>query len=228
MDKAAFAALTDSEHWPRIHDFNFRPLTYIQQGWFSELRVDTELVEVFSQCPDEGNQWLIDKLGLGEQWVFEFPNAVSWLALADPCHLQQIIRYCGLARWNPALRQIIWREQRDRVRQCLGDKAYEFAVNAAPLLLSQWPAHLLKKTALPQNDNELLYALDTSGLELLTALLPEKRSALATRLKLKFPACFEVYFSQGEQTRFSDDARLLQLLRKVTKVATPQCLYLLN
>lgn len=227
MDKADFSSLINSEDWPLLYAFNFCPLTYIQPGWLEPLDFGGDFAQLLQRCPEQSNRWLLAELGLDGLWAFNLENAATRLALADAQSLQTIVRYCGLARWSPMLRQIVWRQPRYQLRQSLGDRAYGFAVNTAPLLLGHWPDGVLKEAPVPLESEDFLHTLDVCGLELLLALMDDGAGLLA-RLKLKFPVALASCFARAPTAALSDPARLLQLLRKVTKVASPQCLHLLN
>ncbi len=230
MDKEAYHRMIEQDNWPLIHDLNFRPLSYMDMSWFTEAGLNEDYAEVLGYCPDAANQWVLQQLNLANRFCFNFDHEAACFALFETQLLRNIVRYCGLARWHPFIKTLVWAGQRRIIREAVGDAGYDFALNAAPLLLGEWPQDILEKGELPLDSDRLPYLLDCSGLELFLMLTIDTEQALADRVMLKFPAHYKEQFSNIDKRSIptEDYPRLLQLFKKVTKVIEPQCLYLLN
>ena len=232
MDKANYQVLIESDHWPLIHDFNFCPLSYMDKSWYAELGISDYLETIIDCCTEATNHWLLDYLDLSDTFYFQFNEKApgSGFALFNTVSLQKVVRYCGLVRWSPFIRTLLWSNQRRVIRESVGDDGYQFAVNAAPLLLGSWPDDFFEKGGLPMDAKKIPYLLDCSGLALFSRLIADSGPGLKQRVLLKFSVQYKELFTDTGDTLHSPDdySRLLLLFKKVTKVVDPKCLHLLS
>lgn len=235
MDKAGWRLLIDNHLWTVLHDFNLMPLSYMDSSRWMELGLDQSFKDAVGICPEACNQCVLKALQL--ERAFEFNIEQHWLGivLAESGLLQKVVRYCGLACWHPAIQGTVWQKPRQVLREAIGPQALDYALNVAPLLLTQWPDGLLYQGRVPESPEAILGEVDRSGLQILFSVLEGIGPALMRRLMLKFPVHYQIFFPRGggqpeEQIGaiVCDRERLQLLVRKVTRVVEPQCSSLLN
>ena len=170
--------------WGKVIEFNFSP--QLDHGYLVDALKPLAAAEV-------EDEFLLAKAAArafkGLPKFYDFSTPFRRLALLQPKKLWQLILYAGTALHHRSLRKVIDKVRVKDLRRKLGS-AYDFALNAAPLLAPP-------KTAAEMPQAAAEFAL--SGHQLLATAMAKEPPALQNLWELRFPA------NLGRRTTVDDD-----------------------
>jgi YOP proteins translocation protein K (YscK) len=116
------------------YEFNFFPLNYIHQSWFSVILNGELLDRLNAKFPNNEklSSHILDILKISDKFVWDFGTDVLKLALLEPLLLWRLQLYMGLVLYSPVLRKIISGDLRRTLMEEIGVEGFEFAIKKAP------------------------------------------------------------------------------------------------
>jgi hypothetical protein len=168
-----------------IHAFNRYPGGYAHASWL-EGRINPGCFETLrkSRRGMRGlSRILLRQNNLHAKHCYDFSASVRRLALLPPDMLDKLTLYCGLAVHHRQLAALVERRTLTVVKHQVGEAAYRFAVQRAPLLLGATPADLQDW----DGRGDFRAFASQNGVAFFLSLFHEAPPAVTLRLALKFP-----------------------------------------
>lgn len=213
----------------RVAEFNLYLARYIHSSWLTNI----EFSPLIIQLGNSGNadfhlsQYLLEQFDLAHSFDYDFQPPVKRIALVDENALCRLALYLGIILHEESIRNVVRRQERLALEECLGKEAYRFAVKKAqfvgrasdrlgPSLLIDWE-HLDRFKAF----------LETSGHQVMDIAFSNLSEAFRQRLVLKLPSHWQESLEQQENLSLSV-AQCMTLVLKTHKEANREWRHLLS
>ena len=168
----------------RILALNFDPLSFAHAGHWRQFVDPALAAKLRGQPRVRANflRWLRARLGLPEEYCYDFAEPARRLALLETADLRRLLRLAALTLAAPVLRRLVRPSERAQLQAQLGDEAWHFVLQRAPLY--HWPESLPRPEI---NLANLAHDMSAAEDRLLAAATHHYPAPLARRLQLRFP-----------------------------------------
>jgi hypothetical protein len=168
----------------RILALNFDPLAFAHAGHWRQFVDPVLAVKLRSQPRVRAHflHWLRERLGLSEDYCYDFAEPARRFVLLETADLRRLLRLAALALAAPVLRRLVRPAERAQLQAQLGDEAWHFVLQRAPLY--HWPEKLPRPEISFAN---LAHDMSAAEDRLLCAATHDYPAPLARRLQLRFP-----------------------------------------
>lgn len=167
-----------------VWEFNFRPDHYTHDSWL-ELMPDGPLIKKLVGCNRSAErivEHLLQRFGLENQVFFNFSNSLTRIALWSGKDLERLILHIGAVFYHNKVRQVVLREEVQKLQDQLGSDLFLFMQRRARLMLGKMSFNLNMPDVL-----SIRQSVIAAGLLCLHEALREYPPALRKRLMLKLP-----------------------------------------
>ncbi|WP_394390331.1 SctK family type III secretion system sorting platform protein [Shewanella woodyi] len=208
-----------------LHEYLFRPLSYIDESWLAHLSYGREL----SRLPDwrnnpKLNEWVLEVSGMNPLVIAEYSHPVRCIALLPTKDLRLLLHYIGVSLHRQSCKQVILKLPRQRLLERMGESSYQFCMNQTQFLLSSWPNEWAK--TLPYSIPDDYF--EACGVTFVASLLEPSQLEMIKGLRFKLPHAFDLFFDQANDVKIEDRVLAYQLIKKISKRVIPQCVHLLK
>jgi hypothetical protein len=201
----------EGDRWAdKAAEFNRYPTRYAHPSWIPEGWAPwVERFAGLGRAEAELGRCLLGAWGLDARPCFDFTLPARRLALLDAAPLRRTVLLAGLARHAGAISRLMERGRVLELKGQVGDAAYRFATQRAPLLAGP----------LAEGANGAAEGADwftrslAAGLGMLGACLGAEHGGVSARVALKFPRACAPYLDAGGGQGTVDG--YLRLFRKV-------------
>ncbi|MCD0457875.1 Yop proteins translocation protein K [Roseiconus lacunae] len=169
-------------------EFNHNVFEYVHQDWLNGWISHQTYQRLASSRRGRGylRQVFFDRFKLEPQGVYDFRASATRFSLLHPAELETLCLRLGMARYHRIFSRIIKRSERDKVKQLLGQDAYQFVTRRAALMVA--PAMELNERGVDELDRTYLSQVGWSTL----AGLIDGRQDRWRRTRLKLPPAVTV------------------------------------
>ncbi|WP_185961327.1 SctK family type III secretion system sorting platform protein [Telmatospirillum sp. J64-1] len=209
-----------------IYQFNLFPSRYIHASWVDVMFEPSlwQRMAATRRCEAALNRVLLQELSLEDSFPVDFSAPAARVGLLDQESLSRLSLYLGLTLDHSSIRRVIHGPSVAVLRQTLGDDAFLFAVQRAPLLAP--PPGLLSPSLLPESDpsdepGAMLGRFQAIGRRVLAIALGGLPPDILKRFRLKLPYDPDMDFSASDAS-----PQTQVLLNRVLKETEPQWAFL--
>lgn len=193
--------------WPLAIQFNFHPISFVDDSWFLSLQ-NGQLMRELRECKRSqywASRYLLEQHGLQNSFDFDFYEKPKRLLLLDNTTSVELIRMAGVLLNAQVIRSQLNNRIIKAIRSAIGINVYSFAVKKASFYLREPPSFALDPDSVggipwekeSLREEEITRYFDWCGLRLWGAAIGGYHHSSTSRALWKLPYDHQDPVKQG-------------------------------
>ncbi|MGI9228489.1 MAG: SctK family type III secretion system sorting platform protein [Gammaproteobacteria bacterium] len=221
MAKQEKIKITPPEMFGAMLAFNFTPAAYLHDSWWQAEWGVPEILENIRQSRSPGglrqaSQYLLEQYGMQKEVDFDFSEEAKQLGLLAGEELQRIIERAGLVLQTQRVVRAIRREDRQRIKDAVGEEGFVFALKRGKRTLDSAG---IKQEYKETEEEDIKLTCVRLGMGIMVLAMADLPEAFVRRLQWKLPrGDVEAHWKKPQLDISKENAtRLLSILQRETK-----------